>query len=767
MISKKHYRTLLFVGALGCAIASALIVSSRGTNAHANAAAAPATNLPDAPPLPEAEPASAPGLALTFYRPGENADDANAGDTRVSRMAALYVPAGSVPSSFFASGPFVAIWRGDLNMRLRDTYTFSAEGRGKLTVTINDAVALEAVGEDFTKIAGAEVRLNKGKNKLLIRYELPVDGDAQMRLFWTVKGERMSSAVPPMVLTHDTAAPGVRNGMRVREGRMLMAEMRCTNCHATPFTAEAKPIPPSPAEAIKPGAMPELAISAPALDDIGARLNRDWMAVWIDNPKSLRPTAHMPRVFHGAAADAKTPDQRAVDAAAYLASLGGKPDPDAAAPAEPENEQIEAGGKLFTHLNCIACHTPPNHDPQNQPPVPEGEPAPKERVPLRFVKAKFKPEALKAFLLNPQAHYAWNPMPNFKMTDVEAASVAAFLLGTASGELPIEGELAAGDPARGKKLVMEAGCVQCHPMKDATSALKVAALNDIPKAGWTRGCMSSEAVADRKAPLYAMTDGQRDALLAFAATDRTSLGRENAVEFAQRQMTSMNCANCHARDGEESLLATTFDMEQKELESTYPADAGGAEGNEAFAPDQRPPLLTWAGEKLQPQWTAQFLAGQVPYKPRPYLHARMPAFPARAGLVAAGLAMEHGCAPTNPPPEKPNAELAAIGSKLAGKTPNEAFSCTQCHAVAKQPPFAPFEAPAVNFAYAADRLRKDYYHRWIHNPLRLDPNTKMPAFEREDGTTPITTVLEGDARKQFEAVWQYLLAGQKIQPPAE
>ena len=75
----------------------------------------------------------------------------------------------------------------------------------------------------------------------------------------------------------------------------------------------------------------------------------------------------------------------------------------------------------------------------------------------------------------------------------------------------------------------------------------------------------------------------------------------------------------------------------------------------------------------------------------------------------------------------------------------------------KRPPFAPFEAPGGQLRLPAERLRKDYYHRWVHNPIRLDPNTKMPAFEREDGKTTITTVYDGDARKQFEAIWQYLL----------
>ena len=56
-------------------------------------------------------------------------------------------------------------------------------------------------------------------------------------------------------------------------------------------------------------------------------------------------------------------------------------------------------------------------------------------------------------------------------------------------------------------------------------------------------------------------------------------------------------------------------------------------------------------------------------------------------------------------------------------------------------------APAVNFAYSADRLRKDYYHRWVHNPQKIDPETKMPAFERDDRKTTITALCQAQARR--------------------
>ncbi len=145
----------------------------------------------------------------------------------------------------------------------------------------------------------------------------------------------------------------------------------------------------------------------------------------------------------------------------------------------------------------------------------------------------------------------------------------------------------------------------------------------------------------------------------------------------------------------------------------------------------------------------------------------LPGFVARGALIADGLVEEHGCELNPPPYPKPDAAESAIGQKLCGKTPNQAFACVQCHAVANVPPFAPFEAPAINFKYVTERLRKDYYHRWVHNPIKIDPNTKMPAFERDDGKTSITSVYDGDAYKQFEAIWQYLLNGRDIKPPAE
>ncbi len=177
-----------------------------------------------------------PGLALTIAPAAEA--PATRSDMRVARLVSLFVPAGDAPSALTPPGTFVAIWEGDLTLRVRDYYTFSAEGRGKLTVSVNGKPALEASGDDFSKASAESVRLNKNKNHFVARYESPASGDAAVRLFWTVKGENYPDPVPPTVFGHDVSLPGLAQSLLLRDGRSLFADLRCSKCHlATPPTA--------------------------------------------------------------------------------------------------------------------------------------------------------------------------------------------------------------------------------------------------------------------------------------------------------------------------------------------------------------------------------------------------------------------------------------------------------------------------------------------------------------------------------------------------
>ena len=78
-----------------------------------------------------------------------------------------------------------------------------------------------------------------------------------------------------------------------------------------------------------------------------------------------------------------------------------------------------------------------------------------------------------------------------------------------------------------------------------------------------------------------------------------------------------------------------------------------------------------------------------------------------------------------------------------------------------------FESQGVNFAYTGARAQKSYFHRWVRNPLRIDPATKMPVYFDAEGKSPLADYYNGDAEKQIEAIWQYIRLGDKMLSPAE
>mgnify|MGYP003892344063 CR=1 FL=1 len=166
------------------------------------------------------------------------------------------------------------------------------------------------------------------------------------------------------------------------------------------------------------------------------------------------------------------------------------------------------------------------------------------------------------------------------------------------------------------------------------------------------------------------------------------------------------------------------------------------------------PEFEWLGEKLRHDWMSKFIAGQIEYKPRPWLIARMPGFAHHADSLALGLNHQHGLPQKEADEPAADAEKIANGQKLVGA--DGGFNCITCHAVGEQEATAVFEAPAINFAESAERLRKGYYHRWVLAPTRIDPDTKMPKYADPEGVTQLSEPYEGKGPDQFEAIRQYI-----------
>ena len=75
-----------------------------------------------------------------------------------------------------------------------------------------------------------------------------------------------------------------------------------------------------------------------------------------------------------------------------------------------------------------------------------------------------------------------------------------------------------------------------------------------------------------------------------------------------------------------------------------------------------------------------------------------------------------------------------------------------------------FESAGINFAYANERLQRDFFHRWVMNPTQIDPESKMPVYF-SDGESPLPDVLSGSADAQINAIWEYFKQGFDINPP--
>ena len=339
--------------------------------------------------------------------------------------------------------------------------------------------------------------------------------------------------------------------------------------------------------------------------------------------------------------------------------------------------------------------------------------------------AKFTEGGLIAFLRNPAEHHAATTFPDMHLSDEEAADLAAWLR-TGQPDVPAP---SGGDPEKGKAMVSKR-CLVCHDDKPgAAYEFTASPLSEMWEAEWLNvGCLSTEE-ADQ--PELRLTLEEKQALLAFRNVDSNqglrSLNRFIAHEYANRTMKKLNCYECHS--GDNSL-----------------------------------PDITLAGEKLRDDWLAGLFHGDV-LRIRPYQDARMPGFVSRAGKLAKGIARRAGVE-TGMEVARPDETYLEEGTKVAGLT---GYACTTCHAAGSTGALQAFEGQGPNLQLAAERLREDYYQAWMHWPQRFVPTTIMPKYTADKTTALNPTFYEGDARKQFKAVWEWMktLEGAENAPVGE
>ncbi|MDX2022942.1 MAG: DUF6797 domain-containing protein [Deltaproteobacteria bacterium] len=629
-----------------------------------------------------------PGLNLTLK-------SGSGSDITVAQGVQLFVGKGRAASAFTQPGAFEATWEGTLTSDQAGDYVLAVDASGPMEVTVKGAVVLSTTAAGLTR--SKPVALTGQPLPVRVKFVAAGGRDEHARLLWAASntekpGSEALEPVPPNAFRHEVL-PQIAESARLRSSRELFIENRCIRCHAGTMPA---------------GASPELTMDAPSLDGIGSRVNRGWLREWISNPKGYRASASMPRLF---AKDAKD-DKDAV--AAYLSTLrDSKFDKEREALAaevdarlareKTSNEKLD--GTLMTTYLCGGCHTD------------MGNAADDGRLSLGAVGQKYPKGAVAAYLQNPAAHYAWNPMPNFRLSRAEAVELEITITRMGWKTQPQDYKDTPEKLARGKQLVQEKGCLSCHQMGNEKNRGKT--LNLIAGAKGSGGsCLDGTSGVD-----YGFSAAQAESLKTFVSTKLATVTNYAPAEASAYEASKLRCTGCHG----------TYD---------------------GF------PSLDNVGAKLRPEWMAQFIAGNVAYKPRgekhpdghAWLPARMPGFGPRANVIAEGLAAQAGFGPTSAPLGPVNKELAQVGAQLVSA--DGGFSCIGCHGIGSKAATQVFEAEGVNLAYAADRLRPEFFRRWVRNPLKIDPQTKMPTYFDEAGASPIE-VLGGDGEKQIDAMWNF------------
>lgn len=650
------------------------------------------------------------GVALTLKAGGKS-------DVRRDRVIALHVPAGSAVSPFLPKAQkFEAQWDSILSVPLTKQVKLMAEGVGDVRVRVNGVAVFDGALSESGKRLEGNVELRKGGNALEVEYKSPAAGDATFRLLWSSSDFAMEPIQPTSLYVPEEKAVAVGVGAQLREGRLLFAQSNCVSCH-------------DPAGVLAPkgqalDAMPELGRPAPLLAEVGARFKEDWVANWILNPHQFRAGSRMPSVLHGVGSA-----QQAADLAAFLCSQG-------SATGDLAMESPTVGGALFGNLGCIACHSTPMSKVGNN----------SNRVSLNHVSSKWNAAALRDYLLDPQKYHPGSRMPKTPMSEKEALQLTSFLMSFPSGS---PASAVKGDLVRGAQLLTSTGCLQCHAGVPGTATPLAKTLSG----SWETGCLADSERQRGQAPDFQFSEEQRRALRLLAKEGLASVERDCSREFAQRAVADLRCVACHQMDAKESVWSSV--TEEANM-------LGGLKGGPTAKNPHGPqfttniPHLTWLGEKLQPVWSSKMIAGQIEKKPREYIFARMPAFPAYADSLSKGLSHWHGFS------DKPTtlggapADLVKVGETLLGD--QGGFACTVCHDLGKKPATAPFEAPAINLALVSQRLRLSYYERWLLNPQRIDSGTKMPRYSDGNVRTQLKQVLDGDGVRQFDAIRQYLIS---------
>lgn len=308
-------------------------------------------------------------------------------------------------------------------------------------------------------------------------------------------------------------------------------------------------------------------------------------------------------------------------------------------------------------------------------------------------------------------------------------------------------EIAELDPAKvakGRELFSSMGCAACHEL--TMDGQRLVSTLTSPAATPVGGCLSGDigGVAS-KAPDFGLDARQRQAIIATLVSKQpASVDPKSAIAFT---METLNCYACHKRgeiggperDRDAAFVTTIPEM--------------GDEG-------RVPPPLDGVGDKLNAKWLKHVMENGA--NDRPYMKTRMPKF----GQKNVGEITE-AFAKVDLKTEAPGVKfteaahrIQSSGRKMVGD--KGGLACVKCHSFDK---YKATGIQALDLTTMTNRLRKDWFQRYLVNPQNYRPGTRMPTGF-PGGVSVLPDMLDGEPATQIAAIWDYLKLGKNAPLPA-
>jgi mono/diheme cytochrome c family protein len=533
----------------------------------------------------------------------------------------------------------------------------------------------------------------------------------------------------------------------------------------------------------------------PNLTRVKSKLSPEWVKNWIREPRAVKPATWMPQVWYNSNSNSPQDAPRnEAEINATVAYLFANSSEFAPAVASPPRGNAASGKTLVESVGCLGCHVVDEKD--------RSAVGPRRTFgqPLQAIGSKTSYEWIYDWVRDPKHYSPETYMPDLRLTDSEAADIAAYLSSLKGGagvpakanvDQKVTDEVLLDylkavmpfDEARTKLASMNAeqkqlelgsrvigryGCFSCHEIKGyektqpigvelSEEASKLVTRLDfafvhIPhtKLAWFDQKLKDPRIYDQGRVL---TPAEKLRMPDFHLSDRERQLLVTAIMSFQRQIQPP--AALPTAGARREFLRTGRNLTQRRnCVACHEIEGNGGDFKTLVAEATlAPPLLTPEGAKVQPDWLYAFLRGPIPI--RPWLSVRMPSFHLDDMQLNQVIGYFQAI-PNHIQPFRTHDVVTASNAAAGGKEMFDLLRCQQCHVLGEIPKDQPTANLAPDLRMAVDRLNPEWIEEWLKNPARIQPGTRMPAFWPNYPKSDFPQ-LGNNAQAQIRAVRDHLL----------